>query len=112
MRLIDADKLKEMYLELANDEEVGNVRKLECLRAMSEIDEQPTAYVVKRLRAGRIYTRHEVACLIAEVVGDVCACNVNGIDEWLPDKCDFTECGCPNVYGVACWEQYLEHKEE
>lgn len=37
MRLIDADKLKEMYLELVNDEEVSKIRKLECLEAMRQI---------------------------------------------------------------------------
>lgn len=48
MRLIDADKLKEMYLELVNDEEVSKIRKLECLEAMRQIDAQPTAYDVDK----------------------------------------------------------------
>ena len=57
------------------------------------------------------YTRHEVACILAEVLGDDCACNFNGIDEWLPNCCDFTNTCCPNTVGVACWEQYLKHRE-
>ena len=58
------------------------------------------------------WTTHEVACLLAEVMGDECACNVNGNDEWLPLVCDFAETTCPNVFGVACWEQWLIHRKE
>lgn len=55
---------------------------------------------------------HEVACILADVIGDVCACNVNGNDEWLPQYCDFAERECPNVVGVACWEQYLKYLDK
>lgn len=58
----------------------------------------------------RLYNVHEVACIIADLFGDPCACNFNGIDEWLPQLCDFREKECPNVIGVACWEQYLKHR--
>ena len=37
----------------------------------------------------KYYIAHEVAELLAEVIGDRCACNVNGNDEWLPMVCDF-----------------------
>lgn len=55
------------------------------------------------------YNSHEVAEIICELFGDPCACNHNGIDEWLPYKCELID-SCPNVAGVACWEQYLKHK--
>ena len=29
------------------------------------------------------WNNHEVACLLGEMFGDDCACNLNGIDEWL-----------------------------
>ena len=57
------------------------------------------------------YNNHEVACILADLFGDPCACNFNDIDTWLPYKCDFRETWCPNPVGVACWEQYLKHKE-
>lgn len=60
----------------------------------------------------KVYNIHEVACILAEAFDDACACNYNGIDEWLPQKCDFAEKECPNVAGVACWEQYLKYKKE
>lgn len=58
------------------------------------------------------WNNHEVACLLAELFDDDCACNFNGIDEWLPLKCDFAETCCPYPVGVACWEQYLKHRAE
>ena len=58
------------------------------------------------------WTTHEVACLLAEVVGDDCACNVNGNDEWLPSVCEYGDTSCPNVVGGTCWEQWLIHKKE
>ena len=53
---------------------------------------------------------HEVACLLAELFDDNCACNFNGIDEWLPFYCDFADNCCPHPVGVACWEQFLKHR--
>jgi hypothetical protein len=57
------------------------------------------------------WNNHTVACLLAELFDDTCACNYNGIDEWLPIKCELLE-SCPNPVGVACWEQYLKHRAE
>ena len=59
-----------------------------------------------------LYTRHEVACIIADLFGGTCACDYSGNDEWLPQYCDFAETNCPNVVGVTCWEQYLKHIDE
>lgn len=59
----------------------------------------------------RLYTAHEVATIIADLFDDDCACNFNGIDEWLPFKCELQK-ACQNPCGVACWEQYLKHKSE
>ena len=56
-----------------------------------------------------LYTRHEVACIIADLFGGTCACDYSGNDEWLPQYCEFADNVCPNTVGVACWEQYLEH---
>ena len=60
---------------------------------------------------GGLYTRHEVACIIADLFGGTCACDYSGNDEWLPQYCDFADNVCPNTVGVACWEQYLEHMD-
>lgn len=57
------------------------------------------------------WNNHTVACLLAELFGDTCACNYNGMDEWLPEKCELSDT-CPNPGGVACWEQFLKHKAE
>ena len=57
------------------------------------------------------WNNHTVACLLAELFDDTCACNYNGIDEWLPKKCELLK-SCPNPVGVACWEQYLKYRAE
>ena len=67
--------------------------------------------LLKEQEKQKQYNNHEVACIIADLFGDPCACNFNDIDTWLPYKCDFRETCCPNPVGVACWEQYLKHKE-
>lgn len=59
-----------------------------------------------------LMTNHEVACILAELFGDDCACNFNNISEWLPKYCDFAETCCPDPVGVACWEQFLTHYNE
>lgn len=57
------------------------------------------------------WNNHTVACLLADMFDDSCACNYNDIDEWLPRKCEVID-SCPNPVGVACWEQYLKHRRE
>lgn len=57
------------------------------------------------------WNNHTVACLLAEMFGDDCACNFNRIDEWLPEKCEVIN-SCPNPMGLACWEQFLKHRAE
>lgn len=57
------------------------------------------------------FNNHEVACIIASLLGDKCACDYDGNDRWLPDYCDFANTCCPNPGGVACWEQYLKYVE-
>ena len=56
----------------------------------------------------KMYTAHEVAEILAEVIGDDCACDVHDNDEWLPYHCEFADTVCPNPCGVACWEQWLK----
>ena len=58
------------------------------------------------------WNNHQIACMLADLFGDACACNYNGIDEWLSELCDFKDTCCPNPVGVACWEQFLKHRAE
>lgn len=97
--------LKEVqsHIDLENG---GNTQKMYDAidMAIKALENAPTAKVV--------WDNHKVACLLADMFGDTCACNYNGIDEWLPKKCDFANRGCPNVVGVACWEQFLKYRME
>lgn len=55
------------------------------------------------------WTTEEVAEILANMFGDDCACNCNGIDEWLPESCKYEETGeCPNPKEKhGCWVQFL-----
>ena len=60
-------------------------------------------------RKGR-WTTDEVAEILANLFGDECACNFNGIDEWLPERCKYSEIKeeCPNPSEKhGCWKQFL-----
>ena len=62
-------------------------------------------------RDGQLYTVHDVAVILANAIGDDCACNINGNDEWLPQLCELQD-ACQHPVGAACWEQYLKHRAE
>lgn len=61
----------------------------------------------------KVFTIDEVAEILYELFGDDCACNYNGIDEWLPMRCAYSETECPNPKEhLACWKQYLKLRKE
>ena len=62
---------------------------------------------LERVKKKNKYSTHDVALILSDAFGDSCACNFNGNDEWLPEKCELLDT-CPDVVGVACWEQYLK----
>lgn len=115
VRLIDANAfvadIKTEIMNLRLDGLKGTPRPTgELYDIIDRIGEQPTVDP-DSLRPKGLYSAHEVAEIIAELFGDNCACNFNGIDEWLPEKCELGD-ACPNAVGVACWEQYLKYREE
>ena len=64
---------------------------------------------LERVKKKNKYSAHDVALILSDAFGDSCACNFNGNDEWLPEKCELLDT-CPDVVGVACWEQYLKKR--
>jgi len=91
----------------------GKVKRM--IESKRVADDEPHPDHVNTIRdlpsAQPEWNNHTVACLLAELFDDTCACNYNGIDEWLPGKCELLD-SCPNPVGVACWEQYLKHRAE
>ena len=52
----------------------------------------------------------KAAEILAEQFGDMCPCNFNDIDEWLPYVCDHNNiCDCSAKAG---WEQFIKHYGE
>lgn len=53
------------------------------------------------------YTLDEVAEILNGLMGE-CACNYNGIDEWLPQSCKYADTQCPRPKEKhGCWKQFL-----
>lgn len=51
-----------------------------------------------------------VAELLAEQLGDECACNLNGNDEWLPLLCQYDD-DCPSPpERLGCWMEFLRNR--
>ena len=92
-------------------------RKAAIDAVMDEFKRIPTSAIRAKTRIEALssaqpeWNNHTVACMLAELFDDTCACNYNGIDEWLPEKCELLD-SCPNPAGVACWEQFLKHRAE
>ena len=85
----------------------------ELLKAVDKlIEDQEERIAIMEESGENKLNHHEVACIIADLFCDPCACNFNGNDEWLPQHCDFADTCCPNPVGVACWEQYLKHLDK
>ncbi len=61
-----------------------------------------------------LLTLPQAAAMLADLFGDECACNVCGIDEWLPGQCVHTFDGtCPDPEGEhECWRQFLEYYQQ
>lgn len=98
-RLIDGDLLLEQMKR--RKDFIGRPSDPVCL-----VEDAPTVEA-EPVHNERLYNVHEVACILADVLADPCACDFSCADEWLWEYCEFSETACPNPVGVACWEQYL-----
>jgi hypothetical protein len=77
------------------------------LSSVEKVERLPSA---QQERKKGEWTTEEVAELLFNIFGDDCACNFNGIDEWLPERCKYTEIAgeCPNPKEKhGCWMQFL-----
>lgn len=65
-----------------------------------------------RMPAPKSLSVEAAAELLYAALGyDECACNFNGIDEWLPFFCKYSKDGtCPDPEGyLACWIQFIKN---
>ena len=89
---------------------IADKRKLEdAATALSTLqaENEKLRAELEQVKKKNKYSAHDVALILSDAFGDSCACNFNGNDEWLPEKCELLDT-CPDVVGVACWEQYLK----
>lgn len=57
----------------------------------------------------RLYTAHEVAEILMDVLGEECPCNLKCTDEWLSEKCEISQYVCPDC-GIEGWMQFLKYR--
>lgn len=96
------------------DDLISRQAAIDAIGEIHPLDYNAQAIVekIKKLPSAQTeWNNHTVACLLAELFDDTCACNYNDIDEWLPERCELLD-SCPKPGGVACWEQFLKHKAE
>ena len=103
------DSLKEAYEELkkiydalpyGNEKSIRNAQLSKFCETVLIVNNAPT---VDAVPIG------EVAEMLAELFGEECCCNYNGIDEWLPELCEHSDT-CPEVIGKnGCWKQFIKH---
>ena len=52
----------------------------------------------------------KVAEMLRIMFNDDCACNYNGNDEWLWEKCKYAETDCPMpTERLGCWKEFVKH---
>ena len=52
----------------------------------------------------------KVAEMLRLSFGDDCACNFNGNDEWMWEKCKYAEMDCPYPKDDnGCWKEFVKH---
>lgn len=67
---------------------------------------------VERIEAVDAIQIDAVAEMLADLFGEECCCDYNGIDEWLPMLCEYSDT-CPETIGKnGCWKQFIKHWEE
>lgn len=69
-------------------------------------------YAINNAPAVDAVEMDKVAEMLCEAIGDECACNVNGNDEWLSEVCELQdECPYP-ADGLGCWKQFMKYYGE
>jgi len=91
----------EIYIVVGKEKYRVTEQAIKAVMAIKALEQEP--------KTG--WNNHQIACMLADLFGNACACNYGGIDEWLSELCDFKDTCCPNPVGVACWEQFLKHSQ-
>lgn len=123
MRLIDADALIDEAIErycencdkrkgIKNGKwkivyQIGDAPCRACAVDDMKCDIEDAPTIEPERKKGK-WTTEEVAELLFNLFGEECACNFSGIDEWLPERCKYTESTCPDPPEKhGCWMQFL-----
>lgn len=109
MRPIDADALLQEF-ERRQEQQISNY----CDCFLNDAHELSTEWncvedMVENATTIEAIPIDVVAEMLAELFGEECCCNYNGIDEWLPMLCEHSET-CPEpIEKNGCWKQFIKH---
>lgn len=104
MRLIDADSLLQEF-ERRQEQQISDY----CDCFLNSTEWNYVEDMVENARTIEAIPIDVVAEMLAELFGDECCCNYNGIDEWLPMLCEHSET-CPEpIEKNGCWKQFIKH---
>ena len=77
------------------------ISHIDAVDIAEEIDSIPTADVVEVHKVAELF--------LLSFGGDTCACNFNGNDEWLWEKCKYAETECPTPKDeLGCWKEFVK----
>lgn len=94
-------------LHTIREEYAIDVDKEELIKALEYDRGQYEKGYQDACNSHKLWNVHQIACMLADIFKDRCACNYCGNDEWLPKVCDLADTSCPDTFGVACWEQFV-----
>ena len=65
---------------------------------------------ISAIPAADVVEVDKVAEILRLSFGDDCACNYNGNDEWLWEKCKYADTDCPYPKDDnGCWKEFVKH---
>lgn len=66
--------------------------------------------IATSIPAADVVEVEKVAELLRHMFNDDCACNYNGNDGWLTEKCKYAETDCPTPKEpLGCWKEFVKH---
>ena len=66
--------------------------------------------LIAKQTAADVVEVDKVAEMLRLSFGDDCACNFNGNDEWMWEKCKYAESDCPYPKDeLGCWKEFVKH---
>lgn len=106
----DAIKAIQNVREVMSESMIRHRDVPDCVKSLCEEVIDASKKMINRIPTADVVPKSEVAELLRLMFNDDCACNYNGNDEWLPEKCKFALTDCPMPQErLGCWMEFVEY---